>query len=294
MDYKKYLKILLRVGISGALILFLIWSQDFTLILEILSGYNPFYVFIALLLSLGGVAISALRWGKILNVIGKDSKFRTLYILYIKGYFYNNFLPTQMGGDVYKSIMLGKKINDQSTSLFSVFIDRFGGLVVLLLLSLFGIAATQGFKGVLLSVIVVAVGLLLYFPVLNFASKKIKFLQKFKEASDIFVKDKRGLGTVLFYSLIVQMFSFAMVYVLFLGLGVVLPLWAVLAYMPLTSLALLIPSFNGFGTQELVYAGLYATVGVTPEVSIAASLLVHLVRLIMSIIGGLLILLGRE
>ena len=212
----------------------------------------------------------------------------------MKGYFYNNFLPTQMGGDLYKAITLGRKINDQSTSLFSVFIDRFGGLVILLLLSLFGIASTQGYLAVFASLLIVVIGLLLYFPILNLLSKKITFLVKFKEASEIFIKNKRGAALILLYSLMVQMFSFTMIYILFIGLGVTLPFWAVIAYMPLTSLALLIPSFNGFGTQELVYAGLYSTVGVTPEISIAASLLVHIIRLLMSLIGGVLILLGKE
>ncbi|MDQ5981609.1 MAG: glycosyltransferase 2 family protein [Patescibacteria group bacterium] len=294
MDYKKYFKLILRFAISGGLIVFLIWRQDFTEIIEILAKYNPAYIVIGLTISLTSIFVASKRWKTILNVINHDAPHKSLYILCMKGYFYNNFLPTQMGGDLYKSVALGRRINDQATSLFSVFIDRFGGLVILLLLSLFGIASTKGYLAVLVSLAIVFVGLLLYFPVLNLLSKKITFLVKFKEASELFIKNKKGAGLILLYSLMVQMFSFTMVYVLFIGLGVTLPFWAVIAYMPLTSLALLIPSFNGFGTQELVYAGLYSTVGVTPEISIAASLLVHIIRLLMSLIGGVLILLGKE
>ena len=62
--------------------------------------------------------------------------------------------------------------------------------------------------------------------------------------------------------------------------------------MPVSSFATLIPSFNGFGAQEAVYAFLFQNAGVTAELSIAVSVMQHGVRLIMSLIGGILILLN--
>ena len=110
----------------------------------------------------------------------------------------------------------------------------------------------------------------------------------------MFIKDKKGGLKVLGYSVLVQLISFTTTYVLFLGIGIILPLWTVFVYMPIASLSLLIPSFNGFGTQETVYAFLFSGVGVTPEVSITVSLMLHSVRLIMSIIGGFSILLEKR
>jgi len=172
--------------------------------------------------------------------------------------------------------------------------DRFSGLIVLLLIGLFGIASMQGIIGVVLAIGLLTVGLIAYFPVLNFLSPKIKFLKKFKTASEMFIKDKKGGLKVLGYSVLVQLISFTTTYVLFLGIGIILPLWTVFVYMPIASLSLLIPSFNGFGTQETVYAFLFSGVGVTPEVSITVSLMLHSVRLIMSIIGGFSILLEKR
>lgn len=288
----KYVKTLLRIGISGALIIILLYTQDIDAVKAILLSYNPVYLLFALVLIICGTIISSIRWRTILETSKVQVSHWQLFILYLKGYFYNNFLPTQMGGDAYKAVALGTHIKDQSTSFFSVFMDRFSGLIVLLIMALIGLGSLFGIKGVLGALLLLVIGIALYFPVLNFFAKRFKFFAKFKEASDLFVKDKKRGILVLFYSFLVQLFSFSMVYVLFLGLGVVLPLWSVFAFMPITSLSLLIPSFNGFGTQETVYSFLFKNVGVTVPQSITVSILIHATRLILSLFGGILILFG--
>lgn len=291
---KKYAKLSLRVGISVVLIAWLISKQDFTKIIEYIRNYNPIYFLVALLFLAFGTYMSSTRWRFILLTSKKDVPTRNLFLLYVKGYFYNNFLPTQMGGDLYKSISLGKQINDQSISFFSVFMDRFGGLVILLTMSLFGIASLKGIQGVIIGLVVFVLGLLLYFPVLKIFAKRIKVFKKFLEASEMLVSHKKYAFLIILFSIFVQLCSFGMAYVLFVGFGVILPLSSVIAYMPLTSLSILIPSFNGFGTQELVYSSLFSTVGVTAELSIAVSVLIHAIRLLMSLLGGVLILTGKK
>lgn len=291
---KKYAKLSLRVGISVVLIAWLISKQDFTKIIEYIRNYNPIYFLVALLFLAFGTYMSSTRWRFILLTSKKDVPTRNLFLLYVKGYFYNNFLPTQMGGDLYKSISLGKQINDQSISFFSVFMDRFGGLVILLTMSLFGIASLKGIQGVIIGLVVFVLGLLLYFPVLKIFAKRIKVFKKFLEASEMLVSHKKYAFLIILFSIFVQLCSFGMAYVLFVGFGVILPLSSVIAYMPLTSLSILIPSFNGFGTQELVYSSLFSTVGVTAELSIAVSVLIHSIRLLMSLLGGVLILTGKK
>ena len=237
--------------------------------------------------------MSSTRWRFILLTSKKDVSVKNLFVLYVKGYFYNNFLPTQMGGDLYKSIALGRRINDQSVALFSVFVDRFSGLVVLLAMSLFGLASLHGLKWIIIGFIFFIIGLLLYFPVLRFFSKKIHFLTKFLEASEMLVNNRKYAFLIIVFSVFVQTCSFAMVYVLFQGFGKILPLEAVIAYMPLASLSLLIPSFNGIGTQDVIYMVLFGNVGVTKSLSFSVSILVHVIRLLMSLFGGLLLLFNK-
>ncbi len=285
----KYIKIGVRVLISALLIWYLVSTQDIPLIIENLKQFDLWFLVSALAASILGTYVSALRWGLILKTSGKDvSRFKLFYI-YIKGYFYNNFLPTQMGGDVYKAIAVGSIIQDKSIGFFSVFMDRFGGLIALLILGFFGIASLFGPLWVIAAIVLLFVGFFLYFPVLRLLSKKIKFFQKFEEATTLLLQNKKEAIQIVVLSFVVQAISFLGVYLLFLGIDIELPLWSVIAFMPIASLSALIPSFNGFGTQETVFAFLFQNAGVTPEFSIVVSVMLHVVRLLMSLIGGFLI-----
>lgn len=169
---------------------------------------------------------------------------------------------------------------------------------MIFVLSAVGIGSIYGKLGLLLSILGVFIGLVLYFPILNLANKilgkKIKLISKFKEASQLFVKDKNSGIKVILYSMLVQVFSILSIWAIFVGLDINLPLSQLIVNVPLSGLVLLVPSFNGYGTQETVYALLFASAGVVAATSIAASVIVHIIRLIMSLLGGLLILIDKE
>ena len=53
----------------------------------------------ALLLTFGGVVLSAVRWGAVLDALGQHPPFRRLLSLYLAGQFMGNVLPSTIGGD---------------------------------------------------------------------------------------------------------------------------------------------------------------------------------------------------
>lgn len=293
---KSYLSLAVKILISAVLVSYLLYSQDVGAIKNSLAKFNYIFLLLSLGLMFLGTAVSSLRWQEILRTSNYEVSLGFLYSLYIKGYLYNNFLPTQMGGDVYKALMLGRKIDDKSTALFSVFMDRFSGLIVLLVLGIVGISIIYGSTGLILALAVLTAGLFLYMPVLKtvdkFVGHKIKFINKFLTASDLMFKNKEKGILILAYSLLIQAISFASTYFIFMGLGVRLKLVDVLTYMPITSLSSLIPSFNGIGTQDTVYAVLFSNAGVTEEIAVTASIIMHITRLILSLFGGVLVLFG--
>src|SRR3990167_543610 len=109
----KNLKLLLKIAISVGLISYLIYSQDVDQIKETVLQFNVGYLLVGLSLLLAGTYVSAIRWRAILLASRINLSTKELFQLYMKGYFYNNFLPTQMGGDVYKAVSLGNKIKDK-------------------------------------------------------------------------------------------------------------------------------------------------------------------------------------
>jgi len=58
-----------------------------------------------------------------------------MFAYYLIGQFYNMFLPTSVGGDLVRSYELGKYSGRQADALASVFVERYTGVITLLLVA---------------------------------------------------------------------------------------------------------------------------------------------------------------
>ena len=95
---------------------------------------NWFYLLLSLILSPVMIVISCFKWKMILDAGGGRIPFRTLFRIYLIGYFFSNILPSTVGGDVVRSYYAGKLIKDQAYSAVAIFIERFSGVFFLLFL----------------------------------------------------------------------------------------------------------------------------------------------------------------
>jgi len=286
---KKNINLLLRISISLGLLFYLFKTQNIKDIQDNLKLFDIKYLYFAFISLLIGTYLSAIRWNMVLKAFDKKVSNSYLFGLYIKGYFFNNFLPTGMGGDFYKAISIGDKIEDKSIGFFSTFIERFSGLIALAVLSLYSISSYFGFKGLLLGSFILFIGLILYPKVLNIFSTKIKFLNKINEANKILLKDKKLTLAIMASAFSVQIFSIALTYLLFLGFNTNIDHFKVVSLVPLSALSILIPSIGGFGTQDFTYKNLFSLAGMTPAISLGVSVMNHILRLMMSLIGGILL-----
>jgi uncharacterized membrane protein YbhN (UPF0104 family) len=75
-----------------------------------------------------------------------------------------------------------------------------------------------------------------------------------------------------------------------LALGVTASLVDYLVFVPLVSLALLLPSVGGIGVRELGYVGLFTQVGVPAETAFAMSIIIYAVTVATGLIGGVFLL----
>ena len=61
----------------------------------------------------------------ILRERGVGLPFSRLFVLYLIGKFFNNFMPSMVGGDITRILLLGRQIGSQSRSAASVILERF-------------------------------------------------------------------------------------------------------------------------------------------------------------------------
>ena len=78
------------------------------------------------------IFFSVLKWQIFLQSLDLTHPFWRLYQYYIVGYFFNNFMPSSIGGDTVRFSLTANGKN-YSSSFVAVFMERFTGLIALLI-----------------------------------------------------------------------------------------------------------------------------------------------------------------
>ncbi len=125
--------LLLKVAISLLLLGLLLRKVRWEQMAGTFAQVHPGYVAASFALSFVLVGSSCWKWWTILRLQHHPVPFAVLYRWYFIGYLYSNFLPSNIGGDLARSWLVGRRIGSQEVSLVAVFAERFTGMVFLLL-----------------------------------------------------------------------------------------------------------------------------------------------------------------
>jgi uncharacterized membrane protein YbhN (UPF0104 family) len=295
MEKSKVKSLILKVAVSGGLFAFLFSKIDIIATLEKLKTMDLRYALVVVVLLILNYVVSSMRWKKLL-IFPNSHKAGLGYLtaLYFTGSFFNNFMPTSVGGDVYKVLKLGKKIDSKTNAFTATFMERLLGVLVLLLISSASLVQMLGWKSIAAAIaLVISTYASLY--MLRFVSKKVKTVRSVLDAIKAYKNQPQAIYVAVIPSIIVQLFAIASQYLVFVALGYHPPVIYSMFIIPLITLAgFFIPSLNGIGVQDTLYVSLFANVGVPAEVALTASLLYHILRLVVSLIGGILYAFGFD
>lgn len=281
-------KFLLKLLISIVLIVVIYFKVDKNSLFYSISKLNLYFLPLIFFLLIANYIVSSIRWKKLLSIYGeyKEVSLFLLVKLYFIGAFFNNFLPTSIGGDVYKAMKLGGYIKERSKAFASTFMERFSGVVILVIFALYGILSTFGMYGVLLLVGFCVASVCFYFA-LEIIGKKFSKLKKFTDALFEYRNKKSVVAYALITSVFVQIFSILTQYLIFIALGAQISLgYSFFAFPVIILASFFIPSQNSIGVQDILYGSFFSSVGVPLEIAVSASIVYHLVRLLTSLIGG--------
>ncbi len=272
-------------------------------VIETIASMDPLYLLSSLLLYLLAQAISTYRW-YLLIPDGDRLSYGRLFSLYLTGMFFNNLLPTSIGGDLVRSYYLFRDRGRGDIALASVFMDRYMGLVALSFLILLSLPLVPDLSrevllislGTLLSVLVGSlflwnvrvqkgVNLLLERMGLRALSD---LYRSFSTALNLYRGKQGVILTTLFISLLVQVIGVSIFISLSRGLAIhVVPAYFFL-FVPLAILGSMLPiSLAGVGVREGIFVYLFSTLGVAPYKAMSLSLAWFSVVLSLSLIGGI-------
>jgi uncharacterized protein (TIRG00374 family) len=137
---RRYIASILRVAIAGFVIAAGVYllarsGQDWQKFWTILKGLKPAVIASAILLFFLSQVIIALRWYMLLRLQGIEIGSWPAIKLTFVGLFYNNILPSSMGGDAIRAWYVTKHTPKRLEAVFAVFVDRVVGLVGLVLMA---------------------------------------------------------------------------------------------------------------------------------------------------------------
>jgi len=307
LDYysmKKTIFTAIRITVSIALILVLLYimRDKYGQILAVLKGTDPVLFGLAAFVYMGALIVASVRLRLIAKVQAISITFPEAASLTYIGYFFNNFLPTAIGGDIVKAFYLSKKTADRTSAYTSVFIDRAIGLITMIFMAfvalffvgtgivdasvrniIYAITALSAVSVVILSNANIARR---FSGVLKFLGPLEKQLVKAYYAIHSYRHHTLLMIKAFTISILSQLLFFATMGILALSIGARISTLNILLRMPVVGMMSLLPSINGLGVREgstvLVFSPLIGKAN-----AFAVSILVVATLLIMSIIGGL-------
>ena len=306
--------VVLRVAVSVALIYYLLQQVSLGEILAVLSRTLDHWLFllIATALPLGGCFIGVFRWRILLGGIGAQPGVLILLRALLVGTFFNQFLPSTIGGDAARSWWIKHSLGSVTQSLTVVALDRLIGLVGFCAVGLVAaglrpslvrelpqfwivvvvIAAIAGAVAALAHPAAAKVGRrLLSISVLEAARGKAALVYGGLAALG------RAWDRLIIAFLLSMALQFAIVveyFMLSMALGMEVSLWAFSVLIPIVTLISLLPvSVNGIGLREAALAVLGAPFGITVGDAVAMAWLFVFVHWLYAIFGGIIYLIGR-
>ena len=134
MINKKFLLIGIKAAISIALVAVVLQGVGLDLAWERLIAAEPGWLLAAAVVIFTQICICSLRWKAVLKGFGAPLKLGLIFRLFYTGAFFNQALPSSMGGDAVRAYRAHRAGLSLGTAVGSVLLDRVATLLALILL----------------------------------------------------------------------------------------------------------------------------------------------------------------
>lgn len=254
-----------------------------------------------------GLLISAVRWRILIRAQNDDAPLLFLAKSYLVGSFFNNLLPTRIGGDAVR-VWDGSRLSRSVLKSFAiVLVERLTGILILLFFAL-GAAAlrlevAKNIPVIWVALILGGVGIVLivlFFSPLTMSILRLlpdkKLLGKVKqkiislrETILSYRRKKPELTKAMFWAFLLQINVILHFFLIGKALKINIGIIDYFIFIPLVLLIQLIPvTINGLGLREGAYLEIFRSYGIAGETAIAFSFIDLAFMLIVGIIGGII------
>jgi glycosyltransferase 2 family protein len=292
--------------VSMGLLAYLFSTTDLDALQRRVRAGDPMLLALAMGLYAIILAISTWRWRVLLHAQGFPASMADLSASYLVATFFNNFLPSNIGGDVIRVRDSSRLTGSTTTSLAVVAIDRILGLGALYALALAAyvlggppVRHLAGARAVLLGLGLVFAAMAYVFFRPGIARRVVsasglarfpwalKRFETVQGAVHVYRQQVAAVWIAFLGSVALQTIVVFYYYYVAHALRIPLPLSACFLMVPLCNLVQTVPiSFNGWGIRESVFILYFSQVGLPRDSALAFSLVGAGLIVLMSLSGA--------
>ncbi len=293
---------------SAALLVVLLSHTDLRGLAAHVLSAAPLWLAAALGVYLIHLALNAWRWRLLLHAQGTSFAGRQLFASYLVATFFNNFLPSNIGGDVVRVTDTAGRLGSKTLAATIVLIDRGIGLLGLVLVAAVGASVASGGRpgvlplwpswlwiGLLLAVAVSA-------PAVLAPAGVGRLLQPLRVVHPEWVDERiarvtstlgrlrerpSALAACFAGAVTVQAILVLYYAAVAAALDIPIPLVHLAVLVPLSFVVQMLPvSMNGFGVREATFSFYFGRLGLAIESAMALSLVATGLIMLLSLLGA--------
>lgn len=299
-----------RAAVTAALLVAVAWRLDLAAVARRATRLDAGWTAAAFLAVLAALGISAWKWGLVLAWRRRPLPYRRLLRHYLVGLFFNNVLPTTVGGDAVRAWEAARDTGEVPEAVGSVLTERLVAGAALGFTALLGLPFVDATPRLVLLVVAflsIDLALVAAFLVPRVAERVATSMLPPRLAgvratvSETIgavresVRARRLLARLVVLSVAFQVLVAAVNACLFAAMGIPVSLARCVVYTPMIFTVTMLPvSLSGLGVREAAYVYFFGQAGVDPGDAVAASLLFFTVVGFTSLPGAALFALGRR
>lgn len=283
----------LRIVVSVALLVVLFFSIDWSTVPGYLERLTPSVAVLVIGIFAAQLAISAWKWQWALRIHHLHYPYPFLARVLVIGFFLNNFLPTQIGGDAYRVFRTLPSTPPKSRAISAVILERVVGFAALLSLGLLGAIALYSTDALARTYVMLAgCAAVAAIGTVVFVGPRVLRSTKLAPITD----NLRSICAarvewvpLIALSLLFQVQAVFVLHLLFHALAAPISLEQAALIAAAAGIATIVPfSINGLGIVEATIAGTAVAVGVSYEGGLVVAVLMRLLLLPLTLAAGLL------
>lgn len=301
---KNKITILIKISVSATLLYLLISAMDTEKLISTATSVGWSYVLLMLLVLFVIQIFAIYRWWLVLKR-DVDVSLSMVASLVFVGLFFNNFLPTIVGGDAVKGYYLYRHIDRGDVTFTSILVDRYAGFTALMFLAL--VALIPGYSLIAgTGVEIACVGIIVFYLILSLfiwvpfmhgwfvnVLSKVGFyglnekIDKVYTALMGYKSESVLIGKICFLSIFIQAGAIISFAIIGYGLGIQVSVWYYFLFVPVATVVAMVPlSLSGLGLREGAFVFLFSYAGADKEQVIVMSLMWFAGLAFVSMIGG--------